>query len=69
LDRQNSNNINVLAAEEYGSPMKSLKLTRMQSSSTENDEKLKKGASKITPIDELEQSLRRIVDNQNFDPA
>jgi hypothetical protein len=61
LERQNSNNINVLAAEEYGSP---LKLIKMESS----NDKVKKGP-KITPIDELEQSLRKIIDNQYFDPG
>ena len=55
MERQNSNNINVLAAEEYGSP---LKLIKMESS----NDKVKKGP-KITPIDELEQSLRKIIDN------
>ena len=66
LERQNSNNINVLAAEEYGSPLKLIKME----SSTEKDMKMKKGGGpKITPIDELEQSLRKIMENQYFDPA
>ena len=58
---KSSNHLNVIAAEEYGSP---LKLSKRESSV----EKMKQNyISKITPIDELEQSLRRINDNQYFD--
>lgn len=58
---KSSNHLNKILAEEYGSP---LKLSKRNSSL----EKMKKNyVTKITPIDELEQSLRRIVDNQYFD--
>ena len=41
----------------------------MESSAEKDVKKKKDGVPKITPIDELEQSLRKIMENQYFDPA